>query len=163
MKTVPASAGLRSAGPRPAWSASQWAITLWAQLRGPALDRQLAREMASWASPLHAARALQITSPRRRRLLADSLERLLDDVRRPARGPRLGAAVPPDRQQINAAASQIEALATRLRDGEPVRAEGVARLRALLCDGAGPVYTPSRSPDLPGALDAVARWLNVED
>jgi hypothetical protein len=45
----------------------------------------------------------------------------------------------------------------------PVRAEGIVRLRALLSDGAGPIYTQRRSEVLARALDRIADCLRAQD
>ena len=58
---------------------------LLARLRSPKLDKELAAGAASWSSPVHAARALQLTGTRHRRALARSLERLVELGGRAAR------------------------------------------------------------------------------
>jgi hypothetical protein len=76
---------------------------------------------------------------RRRRLLADGFQGVLDDARRPPRG--LTARVDVGRDQVLDAAADIEALAARLRDDRPVTEDALAQARALLTDGTGPLYT----------------------
>jgi len=69
----------RAAGRRP----PRWHARLLARLRAPWLDRQLAAGTVTWRSESHAARALQLSSDRRRRALARSLERLVTDAHQP--------------------------------------------------------------------------------
>jgi hypothetical protein len=58
---------------------------LWARLRAPWLDRQLAAGVSSWHSRAHAARALQLTTHRTRRRLARVLEQLVERAEDPPR------------------------------------------------------------------------------
>ena len=150
-----ASMGSRSPRPRTVW--------LLAHLRALWLDRQLAAGVVPWHSKLHAARSLQLTSDRSRRALACSLEHLVEH----ADGPPVhwrSAAVPPCRPQVSEARPVILAIAARLRATAPVDARGMARLRLLLTDGAGPCYTPSGRPDaLAVALQTVDRWRDAAD
>jgi hypothetical protein len=76
---------------------------------------------------------------RRRRMLATAFQRVLDDARRPPRG--LTARVAVEREQVLAAADDIEALVARLREDRPVGDAALAQARALLTDGEGPLYS----------------------
>jgi hypothetical protein len=134
-----------------------------ARLSSRSLDRDLGTGVAPWRSTAHAVRYRQLTSRRHRDDLAKSLQRLLTDVRRPIADYRLTAAVPPCRRSVLAAAPKLEALILMLRADAPVRAEGIVRLRALLTDGAGPVYTERRSEALAGTLDRIADCLRAQD
>jgi hypothetical protein len=138
-------------------------VGLSARLHSRALDRDLGTGIAPWRSPAHAVRYRQLTSHRHRRDLAKSLQRVLVDARRPIADYRLTAAVPPCRTSVLAAAPQIQALIVMLRADAPVRAEGIVRLRALLSDGAGPIYTHRRSEVLAGTLDRTADRLAAEE
>ena len=75
----------------------------------------------------------------------------------------MSAAVPPCREQVREAMPLILMIASRLRSAEPVDARGVARLRALLSDGSGPCYAPSRPGALTIALQSVSKSLDVQD
>jgi hypothetical protein len=144
----------RDRPPRAAW--------LRARLRAPWLDRELAAGIASWRSPVHAARALQLTSDRSRRGWAGSLERLVKEVEQPPTA-LCRAVVPPCREQVREARPVILAVASRLRSSAPVDARGVAQLRAVLGDGTGPCYVRSRPDTLTIALQNVSRSLDVLD
>jgi hypothetical protein len=74
----------------------------------------------------------------------------------------MSAVVPPCRQQVREAMPLILMVASRLRSAEPVDARGVARLRALLSDGSGPCYAPSRPGALSLALKTISTSLEVE-
>jgi hypothetical protein len=131
-----------------------------ARLRAPSLDRQLASGVPSWCCPRHAARALQLTSMRRRCTAARSLEALIErSEERPPRG--RSAAIPPCREQVRDALPEIMAITARLRSTEPVAARGVAMLRELLGDGCGPCFISSHPAALTEALDQVSRWLSA--
>ena len=134
-----------------------------ARLRAPWLDRQLAMGAPTWCTPVHAARALQLTSDRSRRSLARSLARLVRDAEQRPVGPFGGGPVPPCRIQVHNARPLLLALSAQLRAGEPVEAAGIARLRALLCDGTGPCYARIEPDALTTALQAISQWLEVQD
>lgn len=138
--------------PRPAWI-----LRGLARAHALRLDRELAAGIPTWHSPLHAARAVQLTTHRRRRSLADSLERLAERTERSG-PPGLGAAIPPSREQVRESLPLILALSLRLRTPEPVDARGMAGLRALLNS---PIYIHSRPGALLAALQAVSEWLDV--
>ena len=135
---------------------------LLARLRAPSLDRQLADGTAPWRSPVHAARARQLTNDRTRRTLARSLERLVEQAETP-RPPFRTAVVQPCRPQVREARPLILTIAQRLRSNAPVRVCGVARLQALLSNGAGPCYAPSHPDALNTELRAVADLLEAHD
>jgi hypothetical protein len=82
--------------------------------------------------------------------VADGLARAVRDA---LSGPGFSAAVRPDRREVLAARTVPSVLDLRLRAPEPVTARGVALLRELLIDGAGPLYRCSE----PGALGSRLR------
>ena len=131
-----------------------------ARLHGRALDRELASGVTSWRSRRHANRSLQLTSRRRRDGLAATLQSTLSD----AGSGRLAlytCVIAPCRPSVIGCAGQLSELAARLRDPEPVNAEGMARLELLLSDGIGPLYTPNRLGDLQRALHQIKHCLAV--
>jgi hypothetical protein len=131
-----------------------------ARLHAPSLDRELASGIAPWRSPLHAARALALTSGRNRRGLARSLERLVETAQQP-RSQYRGAAVYPCREQVIEAMPMLLTIAGRLRCADPIDARGVARLNILLSDGNGPCYVKIRRDALTDALQEISQWLAV--
>ena len=134
-----------------------------ARLFACALDRQLARGVPSWRSPVHAARAVQLTGKRGRASLARSLDDLVELSSLP-RSRFVGTAIiRPCREQVWDALPQILALTARLRDGRPVGSRGVAGMLEILRDGAGPCYHPTQGRALSSALDRVSRWLDTEE
>lgn len=125
-------------------------LAMIAAWRAPQLDRELAAGSPPHVGTLLAVRGQRITSRRGRARVADGLARAVRDA---GTSPRFGAAVPPDRREVLAARAVLAVLERRLRAPEPVTAQGVALLRELLIDGAGPLY---RSTE-PGALGSRLR------
>jgi hypothetical protein len=136
-------------------------IGLQARLHAVSLDRELADGVPTWSTPRHAARALQLTSRKRRTAIADGLDRLLADAQRPARNHRLSAGIAPCRASVSDCATQIMDLSDVLRSHAPVSAAGIANLRGLLCDGAGPVYVAHRGGELQRALHRITLTITV--
>ena len=137
--------------------------SLRARLRHESLDRELACGIAPWRSPAHAARALQLTSARRRETYAQGLERVLAETEQVGGriSTRLSAIVLPDPTAVILCAPTIWEIVATLRGPAPVSAEGMARLRALLCDGAGPLYCAGNAEQLRQSLEHISRWLPV--
>ena len=73
--------------------------------------------------------------------------------------PGFTAAVRPDRREVLAARTVIEALERRLRAPEPVSARGMAILGGLLTEGTSPLYRPDEAGDLGSQLRAAAAAL----
>jgi hypothetical protein len=94
---------------------------------------------------------------RAREAFADSLSRAVAEVDQPLR--RAAAAVPIDRQAVAEAAPLLLQLAARLRGAGPLSIEAMQLARALVTDGAGPLYSRSahRSEYPPGTLSRCAR------
>jgi hypothetical protein len=132
-----------------------------ARVRAYALDGQLAEGVVPWFSRVHAARSVQLTSSRSRRALARSLEQLLAEADSPLTPPR--AAVPPCREQVRGARAQITSISAKLRSRSPSDCRGIAKLRMLLSDGAGPIYLRIHPTALALALDDVRLWLDAVD
>lgn len=137
-------------------------VRLSALLRAGTLDRELAAGVPSWRSPEHAARAVWLTHPRRRRGLARALEILVERGEQPAKRGR-SAAVEPCREQVRDALAKIMAVTSRLRSSEPIDARGVALLRALVTDGGSPCYARHHPAALTKALQEIERWLVAVD
>jgi hypothetical protein len=133
-----------------------------ARLRAPRLDRQLSSGTVSWRSSVHAARSLQLTSDRRRRSLARSIDRLIEAAEQP-RALFPGAAVPPRPGQVRTAKAMLVSIASRLRSAAPVDARGVAYLRELLCNGDSPFYARAPAGALAAELHTVSDMLDVPE
>jgi hypothetical protein len=125
--------------------------------RSRVLDEALARGASPLRSRALALRARQLVQRHGREELATALENLLDGARRK---PSRADIVPLPRRQIIDAGSSLTALATRLRDAEPVYAQGAAIVSRLVHDGTGPAYTPDTGPALRHALQAAAEALD---
>ncbi|HEY2772051.1 MAG TPA: hypothetical protein VGI87_15860 [Solirubrobacteraceae bacterium] len=107
-----------------------------ARLRAGALDRALIAGADPSRSPQLAARACALTSRRTRAAIAGAIERVMRAASEPGRRSR----VTPRRAAVTSAAGELDELAGLLRSRSPLYARGIAMLRELLCDGAGPVY-----------------------
>jgi hypothetical protein len=148
---------------------------LLAKWRAASLDRTLADGADPEQNVYLAARAMQLTGARTRRHLADGLRRVLAEADRspgaavpprvppggpareaprgPARVPAWPTRVPVRRASVATGAAELGALCDHLLAPGPLPARGVAMVRQLLSDGAGPLY---RGPD-PAALTDAAR------
>jgi hypothetical protein len=101
--------------------------------------------LARW----HAAREARMISQRKRRKLAKSIERAITRASGPP--PFYTAVIPVAREAAGEAGSALHDLAERLRSPEPVDPDGVRLARALITDGAGPLYVPQEPGELRGA------------
>ncbi len=122
-------------------------------LNSARLDADLAAGIAPEASPLHAARARHLVTPRFRHVSAANWEHLLLAAREPTRG--LSGRVPIRRERVNRAEPEIRELITALRATGPIPSRGVAIATNLLTDGRGPIYNP-KAPDNLRATVALA-------
>jgi hypothetical protein len=132
-------------------------VQLTVLLRRGRLDRALAEGADPSSTPELARRAEQLTSARRRRVLADGLEQALRHA--DGQAPRLSSAPPVSRREVRAARAEILRLSSVLRDGEPVAPAGVAQLQLLLTDGIGPLHRTVREGDLSEAARAASEAL----
>lgn len=120
-----------------------------ARLLAGRLDAALAAGANPEGDPSLSVRARRLTTRREREQLADALHRSRAEAL--SGGPRLR--IPISRERVQQAEDELSLLAHRLASPGPVAARGVALARALLSDGAGPLYD-KRSP---GDLAALAR------
>jgi hypothetical protein len=118
-------------------------------VRANRLDIELARGAAPTRAAL-ALRAQALGERRARERLGRSVCRIVDDARTDR--PLSIARVPTQRNEVLAAARELDQIAETLLASGPVAASGVAQLRLLLTDGAGPLY----SRGAPGGLRAAA-------
>ena len=132
---------------------------LLAQLAATHLDRRVADGVDPSHSPIYAARSRRLTGEKSRRTLARSLERLVEEADAPPRRPSLSSAVRPSRARVHEARPQLLMLASRLRGGAAVDPRGLAAIRVLLTDGAGPVYTNGDPETLKRRLETIEDWI----
>jgi hypothetical protein len=104
-------------------------------LRTASLDRQLAAGASPESSVPLALHAARLYREQQRRHLAASLR----EVAAAARGARRTRA-PINRESVRLALAELETLAGRLETDGPIDVRGIARVRVLLGDGAGPLY-----------------------
>lgn len=128
-----------------------------ARLLGPSLDRELALGLPPWRGGPRAARARFIVSPAGRRQLIRGWSRLLDLAHRPpsarsARGPVC-------RRALAEAEHDVRTMLGVVTAQRPITARGAAMARALLTDGAGPLFNPRSGRDLAGEVRDVTRRL----
>jgi hypothetical protein len=118
------------------------------RLQRARLDRDLAVGSSPQRSPLHALRARQLADPRVRSELAGSLRDIVDDamqpqaVLNPVRLSRSIVLVSLRQEEVRAWQEGLLGLAQRLEGRAAVNPCGVARVKLLLSDGAGPLYNP---------------------
>jgi len=132
-----------------------------ARMLGPWLDEELARGMGASLSQAHAARAEQLTSERERQRVARALDRLVDRAQNP-RPAYPSPLLPPCPEQVRDAMPLILSIRSRLLAGQPLAAQGIARLKTLLRDRSGACYTASGEGALTLALQEVSELLGAE-
>jgi hypothetical protein len=136
----------RNAAPRPSLTARVTAL-----LRAHHLDRQLAVGVAAAAGSALAVHEARLMSVGEREAVARTLRRVVTEVR--AGGGPMSSRAGLHTTNIEAAQDLIDAITLRLHSPRPVGARGMARLRAILSDGTGPMYRYGRG-DLGGRLGA---------
>ena len=121
-------------------------VRLSTRLHRGALDELIARGVGTADDERLALRAAQLGSRTQRDRLATTVEHTLELAHRPAEAlresmiRRLSPRVPLRVGEIRDCADDIQALARRLRDGDPIDVQGVALTLRLLTDGASPLY-----------------------
>ena len=127
-----------------------------AELFATRLDKQLVAGVAPEPGSVLAAHVSRLASAGERRTLAKALHHSLCEAH--SRHTRMSPTIPVDRSAVAAAVGLIDQVVQRLTGPRPVSARGVARLRLLLSDGAGPMYWPGGG-DLSAELRAVLAQL----
>lgn len=127
-----------------------------AELFATRFDKQLAAGVAPEPGSVLAAHVSRLASAGERRKLAETLHHSVCEAH--SRRPRMSATIPVNRSAVAAAVGLIDQVVQRLTGPRPVSARGVARLRLLLSDGAGPMYWPAGG-DLGAELRAVLAQL----
>jgi len=123
------------------------------------LTRALANGASSVASRELALRAGQLTAKRTREVVAASIEDLIEEVLR--RRPVLSSSVPVNRRNVRAVRPLLVDLADRLRDGGPVRPQGMARVVLLLMDPERPLFGLGTKDELADAIIDASERLNA--
>ena len=132
-----------------------------ARLLAPWLDRELAGDTEASLSAAHAARLRQLTNEHTLHALARALDRLIK--RTNGRQSLLSNwTTQPCTEQVRDATPLILTTASRLRSDEPLDAVGIARLKTLLRDLAGPCYVRSQPDALTIALQDISNALRVD-
>jgi hypothetical protein len=133
------------------------------RVRARVQARQSDRALASGISPDSSAclsvRAHALISCSTRAELARAIRRLVHDAGHPVRPMRF--AVPICRSKIWRSRELLEGLAERLLGDGPLDARGLAQIRLLLSDGAGPLYDRPTADDLQPALERAIGALEV--
>jgi hypothetical protein len=120
-----------------------------ARLQGSRLDERLACGADPAESSALAARADLLLRPRMRHALQAGLRRAVAEARL-VQCPR-SSAVHVDRAGVGSCGPELLALAAEIGDAG-VRPRGIALARRLLCDGAGPLYSPGAGEELLAAV-----------
>jgi hypothetical protein len=122
-------------------SARSLKLRTYAMTHRGSLTRELSEGASPASSPALALRADQLTSERRRRMLARSLRHTVNEAVHPL--PRRAMFGLARRSAVLDARDPIDILVKRLHSPEPVAAEGVALVERMLTDGAwSPLYNP---------------------
>jgi hypothetical protein len=122
-----------------------------ALLKAHEFDRMLAVGTPVPAGSALAVHAARLTSVDEREAVARSLRSVVDTARN--RTALVSSRIELNVPNINVARERIDQITLRLHSPRPVNCRGVARLRLLLSDGAGPMYRYGRG-DLEGRLGA---------
>jgi len=123
------------------------------------LDQMLIEGADPLASEELTLRAYELSRPSHRRALAAGVD---DAVRSAATRRRRSPAAPPlAREGIGSARAALAELARVLREEPVVAARGVALVRRLLTDGAGPLYVESGDAAVRAAADEAVRALRA--
>jgi hypothetical protein len=131
-----------------------------ARVRAARLDTALAAGVAPESSAALELRAEALIGPVARKL-GMRLRQILAGAQATRPGP--GVAIPISVALVRESEAELSLLAERLLGGGPIGARGVATVRALLCDGGGPLYGRFRdSGELRAALDAALEALEVD-
>ena len=133
--------------PRPSLTAR-----LTARVRAGSYDRLLSVGVTPEPGSPLAAHCARLTSRTERHAIARSLRRAVREVHEPT-ATTWSSRIPPNVPNITAAEELIDRVTQRLHSPRSISARGMARLRLVLSDGAGPLYRFGRG-DLPGRLGA---------
>jgi hypothetical protein len=138
---------------RPDDEAKRREVRWWDRMRARLWARRYDREIENGVSPAPgsplALHAMRLTSPHERDDLVNALRLAVHDAYSSS---HFNARVPVRSVAVQDCALLIDTVCDRLSDPLPVRIRGMARLRILLADGRGPLYSQCR-----GSLNAALR------
>jgi hypothetical protein len=130
-----------------------------ARVRAHQADRALAAGISPDSSAHLSVRAHDLIGCPTRAELARAIRRLMYDAGRPVTPMRVK--VPICRSKIWRSRDILEGLADRLLTDGPLDARGLAQIRLLLSDGAGPLYARPAADDLRPALERAIVALGI--
>ncbi len=142
---------------RGAVARTPWSARLAARIFADRYDRAIENRVPVTPGSALAAHAARIVASREREELGRALRSALRRANEP-RGGGLSYRIPLHAARIAAAENTIDEVTLRLHAPLPVRARGMARLRLLLSDGAGPLFDAghgSLAAELRGVLAAL--------
>ena len=133
-----------------------------ARRRSLTLDRALAQGTSPDSDAALALRAQALIGQPARREVANQIRRIILDAHRPSRA-RWPAVIISHRLVLDVELD-LSRLALRLLAEDPVDVRGVASVRALICDGSGPLYASGRTGanELHAAIDAATEALELD-
>jgi len=120
------------------------------RVRSSRLDRELARGASPESGAGLALHAVRLARPRARRGLATAMQRVMSLAESTSPSGRPGVV---RRDTVRHARGELQGVVDRLLGAEPVDVRGVAKVRMLLADGSGPLYSRSTTRDLRAELD----------
>ena len=127
-------------------------VRLVARLRASELDAALAAGASPDSSAPLSLHAHALISAKNRRKLSQEILQILHKAEQPRSV--FDPTVPICRRKVLNVRELVEELADRLQDRNPVATHGVANVRLLLRDGAGPLYEHPGADDLRYRLEA---------
>ena len=127
-------------GPQPASAPLLTRLT--ARLLADFYDRKITAGAVAIPGTALAVHARRLITVAERESVARSFRKALCEARKPITP--WTARSWTHRPNVKAAAETIDAVTLHLHSPQPVKAEGMARLRLLLSDGTGPLYTSGR-------------------
>ena len=131
-----------------------------ARVRATRLDRDLAAGESPDSTAALALRAQVLVRPSMRRALAHGVQRLLAEAASEAPPRCIGARVFVRPERILRVTDELRLLIDHLLTPGPVPARGVALVRLLLSDGAGPLYYgPGNDAELRAVILAAVEHL----
>jgi hypothetical protein len=155
---IPLAVGQGAQTPRPGSAVSpSWFARLSATMFAGRYDRQVEKCLPVEPGSALYVHAARLTASGERERLARALRSALQDGKTPRPGV-ISARISVHRAAIAAVEDVVDDVTLRLHAPMAVRARGMARLRLLLADGAGPLFHPNRgslAAELRGVLAAL--------